>query len=291
MLDQQTSKPSKIVITGGRGFIAAALKDRLQHDGHTVVTTDRSDAANMRGVFSAVSPSVIIHAAAELRDEASMFDSNVVLTRDILEHCKAVSPRCRLVLLGSSSEYGRADKPTSETDALQPGTLYEATKAAAAMLTQGYATTYGFQACVIRPYSVYGAGEKPHRFVRFLMTKPAAIDLCPSPVHDFIYIDDFVEGVCAVLQRQTKLFDIVNLGSGVQTTNADLVRAVECVLQHEFQIRATLPPKPNDALTWVCDPTYALHTYGFKATTSLEQGLRRMKRVLGAGSGDVDRAA
>lgn len=270
-----------IVITGARGFIAASLGARLKHEGHTVLTTDRKDAANMRTLLSAMSPSVVIHAAAELSDESTMFDSNVALTRDILEYCKDVAPACRLVLLGSSSEYGRVNKPTAETDTLRPGTLYEATKAAAAMLTQGYAAAHGFMACVIRPYSVYGAGEKPHRFVRFLMTRPATIDLCPTPVHDFIYIDDFVDGVCAVLQRQTKPFDIINLGSGVQTTNADLVRTVERVLQHTFDVQATVPPKPNDAETWVCDPTYAWRAYGFKATTTLEQGLRRMARVLG----------
>lgn len=280
-----------IVITGGRGFIATALETKMLAKGQTVTTTDRQDTTNIRSVLAAASPSIIIHAAAEVSDEATMFDSNVALTRDILEHCKAVAPACRLVLLGSSSEYGRVNKATTETDALHPGTLYEATKAAAAMLTQGYAAAYGFMACVIRPYSVYGAGEKPHRFVRYLMTKPAAIDLCPSPVHDFIYIDDFVDGVCAVLQRQTKQFDVVNLGSGVQTTNAELVRTVETVLQHKFDVRATLSPKPNDALTWVCDPSYAWREYGFKATTTLEQGLRRMARVLGMSAGNVSYAA
>lgn len=276
-----------IVVTGGRGFIASALATKLAAHGHTVTTTDRQDADNIRAVLNAASPSIIIHAAAEVSDEATMFDSNVSLTRDILEHCKAVTPACRLVVIGSSSEYGRVDKPTAETDALHPGTLYEATKAAAAMLTQGYATAHGFMACIIRPYSVYGAGEKPHRFVRFLMSKPVAIDLCPTPVHDFIYIDDFVDGVCAVLQRQTKPFDIVNLGTGVQTTNADLVRTVETVLQHTFDVRSTLPPKPNDALTWVCDPTYARQAYGFKATTTLEQGLQRTARVLGMEAGEA----
>ena len=147
------------------------------------------------------------------------------------------------------------------------------------LFSQGYAATYGFQACIIRPYSVYGPGSATG-FVRFLLTKPKAIKLCPSPVHDFIYIDDFVKGVCAVLSRQIKPFDIVNLGSGKQTTNAQLVNVVQSVLQHEFVIQSVIPPKANDAHTWVCDPSYAFQEYGFKATTTLEQGLRCMAKAL-----------
>jgi len=299
-----------IVVTGGRGFIAGALTARLRADGHRVVTTDRQDSANIRDVLSATSPSIIIHAAAELRDEAAMFESNVVLTRDIMEYCRDVSPACRFMLIGSSSEYGRVSKATAETDVLRPGTIYEATKSAASVLTQvrggggrqpphvlplrerrlhrahrpahdsqGYAATYGFQACIIRPYSVYGPGSAAG-FVRFLMSKPAAIKLCPAPAHDFIYIDDFVDGVCAVLTRQTKPFDIVNLGSGKQVTNAQLVDAVQAALQHEFVIESEIPPKANDALTWMCDTTHAFQEYGFKATTTLGQGLRRMVDAL-----------
>ena len=273
--------PQTIVVTGARGFIAAALMAKLQADGHAVVGTDRKDSANIRAVLAATRPSIVIHAAAELYDEAAMFESNVILTRNILEHCKDVSPRCRMVLIGSSSEYGRVDRATTEGDPLRPTTMYEGTKAAAAMLTQGYAAACGFQACVIRPYSVYGPGEKPQRFVRFLLTKPASIRLCPTPVHDFIYIDDFVDGVCAVLQRQTKAFDVINLGSGVQTSNARLVETVEAVLGHKFAIEATLPRKSNDACVWMTDPTHAHQKYGFRATTTLEQGVHYMANVLG----------
>ena len=128
--------PQTIVVTGARGFIAAALMAKLQADGHAVVGTDRKDSANIRAVLAATRPSIVIHAAAELSDEAAMFESNVILTRNILEHCKDVSPRCRMVLIGSSSEYGRVDRATTESDPLRPGNMYEATKAAAAMLTE-----------------------------------------------------------------------------------------------------------------------------------------------------------
>ena len=96
-----------------------------------------------------------------------------------------------------------------------------------------------------------------------------------------IYIDDFVDGVCAVLQRQTKAFDVINLGSGVQTSNARLVETVEAVLGHKFAIEATLPRKSNDACVWMTDPTHAHQKYGFRATTTLEQGVHYMANVLG----------
>ena len=266
-----------VVITGIRGFIAAALAARFRDEGGwRVVGTDRSDSPRIRDVLRDACPDLVLHAAAELYDAASMFESNVLLTHMILEHCRDVAPRCRLVALGSSSEYGRRDHPTRETDALQPGTIYEGTKAAAAMLVQASSLTYGFQAAVVRPYSVYGIGERPGRFLPFLLSRPPSIKLCPGAAHDFVYIDDFVAGVFAVLARQSETFDTVNIGTGTMTTNAQLVAVFERVLGHTYVIEAILPPKANDAETWVCDPGHLEREYGYKPCTTLEQGITLM---------------
>lgn len=266
-----------VVISGIRGFIAKALKNRFELEHYRVIGTDRADSARIQDLLHLVQPELIIHAAAELFDTTRMFESNVVLTYNILEFCREQSPSCRIILVGSSSEYGRKETATKESDSLEPETIYEGTKAAAAMLARAYSYTYRFQAAIIRPYTIYGPGEKPQRFLQQLLLLPNKIRLCPTPAHDFVYIDDFVEAVFAVLKRQAKLFDVVNVGSGIQTTNLEVVKAFEKVFGHKYEIEEILPLKPNDAMVWVCDPCYLLNEYGFKVSTSLEEGICLMK--------------
>lgn len=265
-----------VLITGVRGFIGSALKLRFESEGYQVAGINREDSHRICDILSMIKPGLILHGAAEAYDVDSMFESNVVLTHSILEHCRERSPNCRLVVIGSSSEYGRKSCATKETDSLEPGTVYEGTKAAASMLTRAYAIAYQFPAVIIRPYSIYGPGENPRKFLQQLIRRPRSIELCPTPVHDFVYIDDFVDAVFAVLGRQSKLFDVVNVGSGIQTSNQEAVCVFERVLNHRYKIDESLAPKENDASVWVCDPSYLLSAYGFRTKIALEDGVRRM---------------
>jgi nucleoside-diphosphate-sugar epimerase len=271
----------KVVITGIRGFIATALADRLRSEGWDVTGTDRCDSLDIRDRLREVAPNLIIHAAAEIYDESTMFESNVGLTRRILEHCSEVTPNCRLIALGSSSEYGKRNRPTCETDDLQPSTMYEGTKSAASMLVRAYSLTHGFQAALVRPYSVYGAGERAGRFLPFLLSLPTAIKVCPQAAHDFIYIDDFVGAVLAVIARQTRPYDVVNVGTGIMTTNTQLVETFEQVLGHKYEVDTTLPPKVNDTEMWVCNPAHLHKEYGFVPCIDLAQGIALMASIKG----------
>lgn len=263
------------------GFIASNLRTRFLALGWHVVNTSRADSPRIAELLAQEAPDLVIHCAAEIYDADTMFKSNVILTHEILEYCRSVAPRCRLVHMGSSSEYGEKPVPSKETDVLEPRTIYEGTKAAATMLVQSWALTFGFQACVIRPYSVYGPGESSRRFTQYLLTRPEALSICPTPTHDFVYIDDFCDAVMAVFERQKKPFDLIDVGSGIATSNIDMVRIYEKVLGHKFDLDDSRPRKANDKEVWVADATYLASEYGFRCSISLEEGVRRMVQKSG----------
>ena len=132
-------------------------------------------------------------------------------------------------MLGSSSEYGYKKEKMEEDNRLEPRTIYEATKAACSMLAQGYATTYKIPITLIRPFTIVGKYEKPHKFFPTLyrswkLNKEIQLS---NGVHDFVFIDDFLKCLDSILNYKNENFDIINIGSGYQTDNYKIVNIFE----------------------------------------------------------------
>jgi nucleoside-diphosphate-sugar epimerase len=89
--------------------------------------------------------------------------------------------------------------------------------------------------------------------------------------HDYVYIEDFINALLAIITNNTNLFDIVNIGSGIQTSNAEVVKCFEKATQYKFDTYLPLAPKKYDSSTWVCDTTKLQKYYTIKH--SLESGI------------------
>ena len=272
----------KILVTGRNGFLARHLIPALS--AHEIFTTGRED--DVRQALDA-NPAMIFHLGAELADPDKMFGTNVVQTWTILEWLRTHS-ECKLVLFGSSSEYGRSSKPMAETDPLRPDTIYEGTKAAAAMLARAWATTWGLRVTLIRPFTIYGPDEKPNKFSQILERKwrdGTILDLTEG-VHDYVYVDDFIEAALRVAFRaETENFTVVNIGSGVQKTNAEFVRALQKELGYTFPIRLVEGAKTYDSAHWVADTTILKQIYGYEMPP-FEHGIRRLAAAFINGTPD-----
>jgi nucleoside-diphosphate-sugar epimerase len=119
----------KIFVTGLKGFIAQNLVIRFQKDGHVVDGTFRGDT--LVDKLTLFRPDVICHLAMEGLDPDNMLQTNIIQTYLVLEYCRHNKVQ-KLLIFGSSSEYGCKDHPLTEKDLLEPKTMYEGTKAAAA---------------------------------------------------------------------------------------------------------------------------------------------------------------
>jgi len=274
---------TQVLITGIGGLIGSHLKTACEAQGYTVHGTTRADSIESTvKLLRQVNPAYIFHTAVELVDESKMFCTNVSLTHAILHYCKTAKVSLkRLVILGSSSEYGRKAEPMAEHMSLEPETIYEGTKAAATMLARSFSMTYDIPTLVIRPFTVYGPGEKPSKFIPILLSLPDKIRLSEG-VHDYVYIEDFVGILLEIVNSCNKVFDLVNIGTGNQTSNLELV-TVEQLTGHMFYMEPA-QAKPYDSSSWVCDTEYLRRSYGLAATTPLEQGLKSTMRALSNGA-------
>ncbi|BAT22439.1 hypothetical protein [Yellowstone lake phycodnavirus 2] len=267
----------KVLVTGKNGFIARHLVEKLILHGHIVRSVGRVTPSGMRAVLDEFKPQIIYHLGAELKRSEEMFDSNVVLTQDIIEWC-AKNPVDRLVLFGSSSEYGNVNKPRSERDLPLPTNMYEATKAATAMLARGAAYQYKIPTMFIRPFTIYGEDEKPSKLTQILFQKMkdrTTLKLTDG-FHDYMYIDDFVDILLEVVTHGgIDQFTLLNIGTGWQTTNIQFVNTFQNVTGYKFPVEIVEGVGPP---SWMADTHILEFKFGVKLepARNLESGIRRM---------------
>lgn len=267
----------KILITGANGFVGGSLVKKLILDPNIKVIPYYRHS-NLNDIKK-IKPDYIIHCAAEIYKEELMINSNILLTYKLLEICKNI-PIKNFVYIGSSSEYGRKNHPIKESDILEPETLYEGTKACGTMLTKVYGKSYGFNTSIVRPFSVYGPGEAekkliPHLYKLFVNNQPAKIK---PGVHDWIYIDDFIEGIKQTMLLNTIPGEIYHFGTGIQYSNLDVLNIFSTLFNKNIKYTITNDISSSagvDSECWVADISKVKKVLEWKPQYTLKEGIKK----------------
>jgi dolichol-phosphate mannosyltransferase len=295
----------RALVTGAGGFVGANLVRHLLELDHEPVALvrpdgdpwrlaqvsaqvrteplDLGDLGGLTDLVRRIRPDVIFHLAAYgayswQTDLDTMLNVNVRATRAILQ--VALEIDARVVYAGSSSEYGRKAEPSRESDRLEPNSDYAITKAAATHLCRLAADSYGLAAVTLRLYSIYGPWEEPGRLMPTLVARALRGEYpqlaSPDTARDYVWIDDACEAfVEAAVARE--LPAVTNVASGKQTTLRELTE----IVADQFQISETpvwggMPDRAWDTACWIGDPSVAQSTLGWRARTTVSEGLRRL---------------
>ena len=275
---------SKCVISGKSGFIGSHLASYLEKKGLEVIGIPREylyDIKKLQEFILKHNPDYIFHTAAYgnmsgQKDPGEIVTANIACTWNLLQASRDIPYRA-FVNFGSSSEYGKKDKPMTEDMLPEVETFYGASKVATTYLCKAYAKQFTKPVVTVRPFSVYGPGEASFRFIptliRYLQTGEI-MDFAEG-VHDWIYIDDLIEGVFTVSQHARELFgQVVNIGTGIETSNSKIEDLLTRISKKSLNINYFSNMRPNDSPVWV-DGSKMLRLYGWKPKVGLEKGLRR----------------
>lgn len=297
---------ARVLVAGAAGFIGANLVRALLTEGADVLALVRSPRVPRLAqvldelevlVADVRDPDAVARAVARARPELAV---NLVVSfshpktpAERLEHLEtsalgtaalveslAASGCRRLVHIGSSLEYGQRDRPIDEDALLSPVVPRGAAKAAATLVCLTWARTLGISAVVLRPFSVFGPWEDARRIVpRALRAALEGADLPLTPpglAHDFVYVGDVVGAILHALGAGEGVAgQVINVGSGVQTTNEELVAAVSRVVGRSIRTRVgSYPCARHDTGCWVASIERARTLLGWTPRTSLEEGLK-----------------
>ncbi|MEO7803952.1 MAG: GDP-mannose 4,6-dehydratase [Actinomycetota bacterium] len=302
-----------VLVTGATGFIGGWLASELVGRGARVVVIERDidprvfevhpelwgsavrvpgdiiDLSIVRRALADYDIKVVFHLAAQasvgsaLVDPFGTFESNIRGTYTVLEACRIVGRVERIVVASSDKAYGdQALLPyTEETSTLNGRFPYDASKAAADIVTSSYFHTFGLPIAITRNANTYGGGELGgHRLVpevidAVLSGRAPVIRSDGTPERDYLYIDDAVRGYVTLAEqvhRDDVKGEAFNLGAGIPISVIDAVRMVLKVAGSDVEpeVRGTAK---NEITRQYVSFAKANRLLGWSPKYSLEEGL------------------
>lgn len=300
-----------IIVTGGAGFIGSHVVDQLvAADNHVIIIDDFSTGKWENLDHHSANSSVYIE-QADVRDLDTMvrlvkgvdvvFHMAVACLRVSLQYPMSVHginatgtlAMCqaslendvkRFVYVSSSEVYGSAIYvPMDEGHALNPTTVYGASKAAGEHYALAYWRTYGLPSLVVRPFNSYGPrehseGASAEVIPKFAMR--AMVGLRPvifgtgHQTRDFTWVEDAARGIIAAAECDRLVGDCVNIARGQEVS----INAV-CKLVLEKLGRQDLEPlyvengRPGDVERHYADVSKAKRLMDFSPTVDIDSGL------------------
>ncbi|BDC92621.1 GDP-mannose 4,6-dehydratase [Treponema bryantii] len=264
----------------------------------TFIKGDISDRKTVDSVFAEYKPSVVVNLAAQagvrysITNPEAYIQSNMIGFFNILEACRA-NPVEHLVYASSSSVYGSNKKvPYSTEDKVDnPVSLYAATKKSNELFAHAYSKLYKIPSTGLRFFTVYGPMGRPDmayfKFTNKLVKgEPIQIYNMGDMYRDFTYVDDIVTGIVNVMQKTPEEtedgapYKVYNIGNNKPSSLMNFVEILENCLTKEGIIsepgkKELLPMQSGDVYQTYADVTELERDFGFKPSTSLEDGLSK----------------
>ena len=277
---------TRALVTGAGGFVGRHLVARLERDGYAVTALTRADAdlavpGELGAAVRRAEPDVVLHLAAA-RAPVPRLQAAAVNALSGVELVDALPQHCRVVLrLGSSTEYAASPEPMDERTPLAPRGFFGAAKAAGSLLLTAAAAERGVRSAVLRAFQVYGPGDKPGRFVPAVLRAAATGEVLPLTGpglrRDWVWVGDVVDACLRAVERDDlPTGTVLNVGTGVQTANEELVALAERVTGRPVATAPGAHPGRHwDTGDWVADPSAARAALGWQPSVDLADGLAR----------------
>jgi UDP-glucose 4-epimerase len=247
------------LITGAAGFLGSSLANHLAREGHQVRGLDdlstgdpkvlapdvhftRGDVSDRPKLWTLLQDvDVVYHLAARVSVQESILyprDYNAVNvggTVALMEAMRDVGVK-RVVLASSGAVYGDMNAESlKESDIPNPRSPYAVSKISAEYYVRTVGNLWNIETVSLRIFNAYGPGQHlppshppvvPHYLRQALRGGTLVAHGDGSQTRDYIYVDDVVSAMVAAATAPNLNGQIVNVGSGTETSIKELIRIV-----------------------------------------------------------------
>jgi GDP-L-fucose synthase len=289
---------SRVLVTGGSGFLGSHLVERLRGEGDDVVAPrsreyDLQHEDGARRLFADTEPEVVYHLAAlaggigaNRAEPGRFWYANLLMGAYVLEQSRLAGVG-KVVMLGTICEYPKHTPVPFHEDELWNGypeetnAPYGIAKKAHLVGGQAYRDQYGMDVIHLLPVNLYGPRDnfdlETSHVIPALIRKMTAGDERVvlwgdgSPTREFLYVDDAAAGI-ALAGASYDGAEPVNLGSGIEISIRELAELIAELTGFDGEIEWDTS-KPNGQPRRNLDVSRARERFGFEARTSLRDGL------------------
>lgn len=296
---------TRVVVTGGAGFLGSFVAEKLQERGCREIFIPRSLDYDLRDrdailrLYAEARPDVVIHLAAVVggiganRDNPGrFFYDNAIMGIQLIEHARQTGVK-KFVATGTICAYPKFTPIPFREDDLWDGypeetnAPYGLAKKMMLVQTQAYREQYGFNGIFLLPVNLYGPRDNFDLHTSHVI--PALIRKCAeakqegraeivlwgdgTPTREFLYVEDAAEGILLAAERYNG-DQPVNLGTGEEIAIHELAQIVAAEVGFDGRI-VWDTSKPNGQPRRCLDVTRARRLFGFEAAHDLHAGIKK----------------
>ncbi len=296
-------KDKKILLTGGAGFLGSFVVKELKKRGASKIIIPRSKDIDLRLRQNCLkvtkNADIVIHLAANVGGigknqlfPGTLFYDNAVMGIELIEAAR-INKVTKFVCLSTICAYPKYTPIPFREENLWLGypeetnAPYGLAKKILLVQAQAYRQQFGFNCIYLLPVNLYGPGDNfdlesshviPAIIRKIIEAKQAgksSIEVWGdgTPTREFLYVEDAAKGIVLATLKYNKK-DPVNLGSGMEISIKDLVLTISKILDYQGKIIFDIT-KPNGQPRRMLDTSKAHTEFGFKATTSFHNGLKK----------------
>jgi len=294
----------RVFVTGGSGFLGSHVVERLRDAGAWVTALRRAecdllDPAAIDHALHVHNPDMIVHLAATVggiganqREPGRFFYENILMGVQLIEAARRHRVN-KTVVLGTVCGYPKhTPVPFHESELWngypeETNAPYGVAKKALLVQLDAYRQQYGMNGVFLIPVNLYGPRDtfdplRSHvipalirKFVEARNADASSVEVWGTgrASREFLYVEDCARAVVLAAERYNGDAP-VNIGAGAEITVADLATLIAslCGYSGVLKFDASRPDgQPRRSL----DVSRAEQAFGFRATTSLRDGLRR----------------
>jgi UDP-glucose 4-epimerase len=305
-------KPSKVLVTGGAGFIGSHMVDRLVNDGYDVRIIDDISTGRIENIQSLLSAGMVDFVKGDIRDASLVtknvddidivvhfaavtsvpfsvknpeltFDVNLLGTLNLICAC-AQRDIGRFVFVSSCAVCGDPTSlPVREEHQTNPISPYAESKLIAERYCLGFQQRQLLHSVVLRFFNVYGPRQGMNdysgvitRFIdRVRQKEPLSIYGDGSQTRDFVSVHDVVEAVFASMKSSDSEGEVFNIGSGKPTSINELAKTILELAGVDLEIQYE-KSRAGDIKDSYADISKAKKFLGYEPKVSLRDGLRAL---------------